>query len=92
MKDGGSSFEEIRKTIILLFSYQYWCKAARQKDENIYDDYVDELNDALDEANLAPLYYGNPYDWLFLYCTASVNPLDVFHGILAEALYESGDI
>lgn len=92
LKDGGSSFEEIRKTIILLFSYQYWCKAARQKDENIYDDYVDELNDALDEANLAPLYYGNPYDWLFLYCTASVNPLDVFHGILAEALYESGDI
>lgn len=80
------SFEELRKTIILLFSFCFWYEAEENELTDFYDDYTVQLNALLLEANLPTLYYGNPCDWMFLYCTYMENPLDTFHGILSAAL------
>lgn len=88
LSDKVDSYEEIRKVIILLFSYHFWSEAKRHRVTDIYDDYTSQLNDLLIKANLSELYYGNPYDWMFLYCTYADRPLDTFHGILAEILDE----
>lgn len=84
--DKVDSYEELRKSIVLLFSYWYWRKAQIQKETDFYDDYIDELNNVLEKAGLSPLYYGNPYDWMFLYCTNADRPLDTFRGLLADVL------
>lgn len=84
------SYEEIRKTIILLFSYWFWKKVEETAmDGDIIDDYISQLNDLLIEANLPPLYYGHPYDWLFMYCTTQEDPLDIFRGFLADIVIDN---
>ena len=86
--DNLDSFEEIRKVIILLFSYEFWYKTEKHQldiDEK-YDQYTAQLDVLLFEANLPPLYYGNPFDWLFMYCTAAQQSLDVFQNVLSEVL------
>lgn len=86
------SFEEMRKVIILLFSYEYWYRVQNDgevSETDIYDDYISQLDALLSETNLPLLYYGNPFDWLFMYCTATAQPLDTFQGILAEVLEEA---
>lgn len=80
--------EEVRKMIIFLFSYSSWYRV--QFDEEVYDfdEYVDDLNNILFESNMPTLYAGNPYDWLFMTCSAADRPLDTFRGILSEAVIE----
>lgn len=88
------SFEELRKVIILLFSYIFWHQTQEHNidPDDKYDQYTCQLDALLVEANLPPLYYGNPYDWLFMYCTAAQQPLDLFQDILAEVLDASDDV
>lgn len=82
------TYEELRKLIILLASYNFWYQ-LREKNENAdIEDYIEEMNGYLDESGFPLMYYGNPYDWLFLYCTLADNPLETFRGILAEVLDE----
>lgn len=78
--------------IILLGSYYLWRQAARaqaraQKILEL-DVYIQEMNDRLNEAGLPPLYYGNPFDWLFLYSAKEEDPLAYFREVLAEAMDE----
>lgn len=82
------TYEELRKLIILLFSYCYWYNAQSKNIVIDLDDYIEEINVHLNESGFSLMYYGNPYDWLFLYCTLSERALDIFRGLLAEALYE----
>lgn len=82
------TYEELRKLIILLKSYVFWFKAQRENRTIDIEDYIEELNVYLDESGLSLMYYGNPYDWMFLYCTLSDRPLDTFRGLLAEVLCE----
>ena len=51
-----------------------------------FNDYIAEMNLELNQSGFSPLYYGNPYDWLFLYCALAPRPLDIFRGLLAESL------
>lgn len=82
------TYEELRKLIILLASYNLWCQ-AQENDEFIdYETYKDELDNFLTESGLPTMYPGNPYDWLFLYCSLADRPLDTFRGIIAEVLEE----
>lgn len=85
------STEELRKSIILLFSYVFWSQAKDSgiADCDLYDEYHDQLNDLLERAGLPTMYYGNPFDWLFLYCAYNENPLDIFRGVLAWVLDEA---
>lgn len=78
--------EEYRKTIILLFSYGFWYQIQREEIDGGIDDYTDELNNILFDCNYSGLYYGNPFDWLFLFCAQSEQPLDLFRELLAEVL------
>ena len=78
--------EEYRKTIILLFSYGFWYQIQREEIDGGIDDYTDELNNILFDCNYSGLYYGNPFDWLFLFCAQSEQPLDTFIELLAEVL------
>ncbi len=82
------TYEELRKLIILLFSYSYWYKLQKANVKQMIDDYISEINVYLTDSGFSPIYYGNPYDWLFLYCALSDIPLDTLRGVLAEVLVE----
>lgn len=90
-KDIGS--EELRKVIILLFSYVTWYQMQENDVDYDYDDYKEQLDALLSDCNFSNMYYGNPYDWMFLYCTlyesseeTGAQPLVTFREIIAEAL------
>ena len=80
------TYDELRKMLILLFSYCFWYKIQKSNDYANIDDYVEQLNDLLTEANLPTIYSGNPMDWLFCFCTMADKPLDTFRAILSEVL------
>ena len=82
------SYEELRKMIILLGFYYLWRMAARTRKTLELDVYIQEMNDRLNEAGLPPLYYGNPFDWLFLFSAKEEDPLECFREVLAEAMEE----
>lgn len=79
----------LRKDIILLFFYRFWVQDSLKGYPKGDDEtFRDEMRNTLHRCGFSPLYYGNPYDWLFLYCSnCKINgswPLDVFRGILAN--------
>jgi hypothetical protein len=80
------TYDEIRKMLIFLFSYSFWVNMQIEKHDAEIDDYIEQLNSLLSEAGLPDLYYGNPHDWLYMYCALEENPLDTFRGIMAEVL------
>ena len=82
------TYESIRKMIIMLFSYTFWYHVQWEHKDFDIEDYTEQLNALLNECGFSSLYYGNPYDWMFLYCTLSASPLDVFRGMVAEVLSE----
>ncbi len=91
-----ATYEELRKLIILLFSYTYWYEIPKRDDVPTIEDYISDINVYLTDSGFAPMYYGNPYDWLFLFCSDQDNsknwdPLGTFRGILAEVLETAED-
>ena len=84
LNENTESFEELRKVIILLASYCFW--EMRAGEDKFFNKYIIEVNGYLYDANLPELYYGNPYDWLFLLCTTTPSPLKNFQFILQQAL------
>jgi len=80
------TYEELRKLIVLLFSYTYWYKVQWTSVDADIDDYIAQINVYLTDSGFSPMYYGNPFDWMFLYCALSERPLDVFRGLLSEVL------
>lgn len=81
------TYDELRKMLILLFSYCFWSEASKNSNVTAdIDDYTYQLDDLLEECGLPTIYPGNPFDWLFCFCTISDIPLDMFRGILAEVL------
>ena len=80
------TYESIRKMIILLFSYIFWYQVQWKNVQIDIDDYTEQLNALLNECGMSLLYYGNPFDWLFLYCTVSERPLDTFRDMIALIL------
>ena len=75
----------------MLFSYCFWKKKYCDDYEWRYNLYVKEMDDWLTKAKLPLMYYGNPYDWMFLFCTATNGPLEAFKSLLDEALGEQDD-
>lgn len=64
-----------------LTSYQ-----AREGDDGRF---IDNCNRYLLEAGYPELYIGNPYDWIFLYCSRSEEPLTVFREFIHEMYLEN---
>ena len=65
------SYEKNRKAIIL-FNFYNW---ASQEEPSCFDE---DCNYLLEECGYPKLYYGNPFDWLFLHCSFTERPLDAF--------------
>jgi hypothetical protein len=80
------TYEELRKMIILLNSYIFWYQVQQQHCQFDLEDYIAEMNALMTECGFSELYLGNPYDWMFMYCTLNENPLDTFRGLILEVL------
>lgn len=80
------TYEELRKMIILLNSYIFWYQVQQQHCQFDLEDYISEMNALMAECGFSELYTGNPYDWMFMYCTLNEQPLDVFRGLMLEVL------
>ena len=80
------TYDELRKILILLFSYCFWYNIQKNNDYADIEDYSAQLNDLLTECGLPTLYPGNPFDWLFCFCTMTDSPLDTFRAVIAEVL------
>lgn len=82
------SHDQLRKMIILLFSYWFWYQMRINEIVDAFDQYKDQLNALLEDVGYPPLYPGNPFDWLFLTCSFMDEPLNAFRDILDEVLGE----
>ena len=82
------SSERMRKDLILLSFYSFWIKKALNK-QDYFADYDDfgrckaHMNQYLLEAEYQELYYGNPYDWIFLFCMQTEAPLSSLREFIA---------
>lgn len=89
-----STDDVYRKALILLKFYSYYadayCKArAKIREDEIdfrgyADDFEAELETVLAECGYIQLYKRNPFDWMILYCAASLNPLSTFRDIISK--------
>ena len=84
--------EVIRKILILLSFYEFWLEKQIEKANytfELLDESRDYINRRLIESGFLELYYGNPYDWLFLYSSVYdpknyIFPLDRFRNFVRE--------
>ena len=80
--DTTTSYDSIRKCLILLKFYHFWCKIYLNpkliNDASAFDIYLDESNDMLTSCGYEEMFSGNPYDWFFLCASTCENPLDYF--------------
>ena len=51
--------------------------------------FISDINKMLLEVGYLELYLGNPYDWIFLYCSKSQEPLTVFREFIHEMYLEN---
>lgn len=77
----------LRKELILLYFYWYWVKVRLYRGGGSFDGFIAETNSMLSDCGFQPLYVGNPYDCLFMYCAAchsdeGDNPLVVYRDLL----------
>lgn len=81
------SDESIRKWLILLSFYRFWCREkvnSKNSDGFYFADRennlrsIDDMNRFLTDSGYPELYAGNPYDWIFMYSNMSETPLDTF--------------
>ncbi len=87
--------DALRKTIIMLFFYKYWCEQNLNINpvdyELRYSTFIEEMNDCITTCGFEPLYIGNPYDWIFIFSSKCEFPLDTFRSIYASLVeYEAG--
>lgn len=93
------SYDILRKAMILFKFYVFWLKAFKNKyiDNAVYKDaalvsvFISETNDLLYDTGLSNLYSGNPFDWIFLYCSTTHSPLDVFRDLISQVYYQEED-
>lgn len=85
------SHDRVRKILILLQFYTYWADvvvrsgdAHVQADEFDAERCIDKINAYLLETGHQELYYGNPYDWIFLWAAKDPCPLLAFRFYLGE--------
>ncbi len=84
----------LRKELILLYFYWYWVKVRLYQQGGSFHGFIAETNSMLADCGFQPLYAGNPYDCLFMFCAACYsgnaenNPLVVYRELLCCAIEE----
>lgn len=83
MRGKEISPERMRKILIFLLFYRFWVSLALER--NSYDreesdaaSCISTIDGYLLECGYQELYYGNPYDWIFLFCCFRDVPLSSF--------------
>lgn len=89
--DASKNYDAIRKLLILLKFYQFWCIHDKlhpfrlPADSEIrYETYLYETNNLLMECGYNSLFEGNCYDALFMLCSGSAAPLETLRNFLAS--------
>lgn len=91
-------YDSIRKLIILLYFYRFWCeiKINNLDDSNdeipLSDIFIDEINYLLFQCGYEEIYAGNPYDWIFLCSAQAYDPLSYFRQCITYLLVDKGEI
>lgn len=94
LSGGNADYERIRKLLILLEFYAYWAeKVVTTGYSNETRDRVRDadkcfslINKYLIDSGYPELYYGNPYDWIFMWALNSDRPLEEFRYYMGEVL------
>ena len=82
--ENEASFDNLRKTLILMKFYNYYRsyqikkhKLSLDDGENIdcLYDFFDETNEILAKCGFVQMYLRNPFDWIILFCANSRDPI-----------------
>lgn len=92
----STSYDSIRKCLILLKFYHFWVTLELMVDSgnaaedpqsdyaDYFDDFCEEMAQLLEECGYEELYERNPYDWIFLWASTTEQPLESFRGVIQE--------
>lgn len=85
-----------RKALIFIYFVYFWCLQAVEPDEEHTKEelckiFRDQTNNLLENCGFSGLYVGNPYDWLFLYCSLDESPLDCLHTVITDVRNDQPD-
>lgn len=70
-------YEKARKALIYYHFITYWCPLENEY-EPTYDDYLAEINQILDSCMLPTMYPFNMFDFFYLYCSKTLNPISTY--------------
>lgn len=97
--ESDGDYEKFRKMLIFLAFYTYCAKKIiREKDIfYFFDKHESErcrehVNKYLVDAGYPELYYGNPYDWIFLWSMRDGHPLEIFRIYMREVYISKNEI
>lgn len=96
--DSSRSYDSIRKTLILLKFYSFWCNALLESEqpgdyssEDLAEAFEEETDNLLLECGYEELAACNPYDWLYLSAARQDDPLMAFRNLIAEIIETEKD-
>lgn len=87
LKSGSGSSELVRKALILFTFYNMFAELKQQGIENsdskFYNEFADEIDSMLAQCGYIQMYWRHPYDWMFGFCAASIDPLITLREIIS---------
>lgn len=90
--------ESYRKMLILLVFYTFWAKKTIEyKTVEVKADVQEterclySINKFLVDSGYPTLYFGNPYDWIFMWALRTENPLQAFRSYMLEVLISADE-
>ncbi len=99
----STSYDSIRKCLILLKFYHFWVTLELMMDSgnaaenpqsdyaDYFDDFCEEMAQLLEECGYEELYERNPYDWIFLWASTTEHPLESFRGVMRAIDFDDSE-
>lgn len=99
----STSYDSIRKCLILLKFYHFWVTLELMMDSgnaaedsqteyaDYFDDFCEEMAQLLEECGYEELYERNPYDWIFLWASTTEHPLESFRGTMKTIDFDNSE-
>lgn len=99
----STSYDSIRKCLILLKFYHFWVTLELMMDSgnaaedsqteyaDYFDDFCEEMAQLLEECGYEELYERNPYDWIFLWASTTKQPLESFRGVMRAIDFDDSE-